>query len=259
MSQSWIDCQTVIINSKNVNEFLRSHTTGMFDVATNIISDYRFVVGDDLTGPVRDRVVRIIDRLNAEHDITIAHETQHLQNRRKIGDFVEFAHGNYFQEMSLYCLDELSAFAGGILRGDPVLAERGTTPETVAVAMNAGVQEFINGTGCTFYLDGLSQQLTDAVFVDLFNRDTRPKVLKKQCSMYRNAPESLFGPRFYRAVNQLFTYDDYCIFNDAKLAPPVRNLMAETQCDIKRVNRLYLDKTLSVLENYVTPRCCRTK
>ena len=259
MSQPWIECQTVIINSKNVDDFLHSHTAGMFDVGTNIITDYRFVVGDDLTGPVRERVRRIIDILNAEHDITIAHETQHLYNRRKIGDFVEFAGGNYFQEMSLYCLDELSAFTGGILHGDPTLVARGTTPETVAVAMNAGVQEFINGTGCTFYLDGLSQQLTDAVFVDLFNRDTRPRGLKKQCVLYRNAPERLFSPRFYRAVNQLFTYDDYCIFADNKLTPPVRNLMSETQHDIRRVNKMYLDKTLSVLENYITPKCCRTK
>ena len=259
MRQPWIDYETVVINRKNVDVFLADCTSGRFYSDKNTIVLYSFVVGDDLPHQLRTQVASVVRSLNADRDYALAHEIKHWDNLNAIGDIAEITRGNYYQEIYLNCLDELSAFTASVLRTSPELMSRGVTPETVAISMKLGVQEFVYGNGYLFYLDSLSQQLAENVFVDLRNQDMTIKRMRRQRDLYRMSPDKLFDVRFHRMAQQMFTFDNYCILRDASLNAHVDKIMNDTYKNIAQIKSRYLSRATDVLENFITPQCCRRK
>ena len=248
MKKPQIVYQTVTINNRNVDDFLAAQDAGAYDEDTNSIILFSYKPSKRLKKSVRDEVNSLIQYTYKNRPCTVAHEMHHWRNRQRLGDLAQFARCNYYQEMSLKSLDEMSAFTAGVLYSEPMLLEHGVCPETVAIAMHAGTCEFIDGAGLTYYLDSFGDLLKQGISADLRSGATCPKMLSRQRNLYQQTPDKLFDRRFHNAVNRMFTYDRYCIFRDCDAPADIRPLMDEVHDNMQRAKQSYLDRATEIID-----------
>lgn len=233
---------TVTINEKNVESFLQLATSGRYNVDDNTIEIYSYTLDKNFSYEYLDDIKAMLKKLAFAKKYTINHEMRHWHNHKTLGDFGDFAKCNYFQETSLYYLDEISAFSAGVLYSDKTLLQFGTTPESIVAALHCGIDEFTQPETLGFYLSDITDHVTEYILDDLENKHTTLKKLKRQYHTSLITPEKLFSKRFHRAAKHLLTFDNKYVLNKKKLPSHTMDSLQEVKNKLEQVKYLFTTK-----------------
>lgn len=247
MNKPKIVHKKVVLNDKNIDDFLVGQTAAQYYTGTKtiIVRDYK--IGPTVPADKVAKASEIIKLLEDNKEGFLVHEKHHWHNNITCGDVTDNTGINYFQEIALYCLDEISAFAATALYTDPDAKKRGINAYSVAYAISAGVQEFADGHGLDIYLSKITDGVRSGVELDLQYKTIGIDYLGRLSQEYRLNRKNLFNERFYEIANTYFTYDNYCIFQD-KLSPQLEAAFTMVRVEIQDVVLAYcnaLDKMLT--------------
>lgn len=233
---------TITINDKNVEDFMRLASSGKFNTATNTIEIYSYKLDPNFSPAHPNNIKEMIKILADAKKYTINHEMRHWHNHKTLGDYGDFARHNYFQETSLYYLDEISAFSAGILYSDKTLLQFGTTPESIIAALQCGTDEFMHPETFGFYLSDITDHVTEYILDDLHNNNITLNKLKRQYHTSLTALDRLFSKRFHRAAKYLLTFDNQYVLNKKKLPPHAMDALQDVKSKLEQIKYLFLTK-----------------
>ena len=206
----------ILINNSNIEEFLNTPHGGAYDYDTNTIILYNYTISNDISDAQKAAEAKSIAQTAIEHrPSTIVHEKRHWHNRTIVPRFQDFCLMNYYQEISLQCLDEISAITADILYTTPRYKKLGICRATVLCSMLDATERFKNSC-----LDEYLNRFIDWI-VSNYHFDVKAVTAKKAYAYlqqlqntYEHNSQKLFDKRFHDAVKGYFTFDGYCILND---------------------------------------------
>lgn len=237
----------VTINNRNVDEFLTLPQHGAMNWDTGCIEIFEYRISKSLPPEKYSIAQKISALIKSSRPQTIHHETRHWQNYKKIGDFADFAQCNYFQEVSLYYLDEISAFCAGVLYSDKVLVSFGPIPDSVIAATQMALDQFTHPDCFEFYLSDITEQMTNNIISDLNNGLITKKQLRRMQTMYNTDPDKLFSKKYHSAIKSFFTFDGTYVL-DYKNIP--EHSYAALDCilsEMKKIRHQYLTRTNDII------------
>lgn len=251
MKQPRIIYKHVTINNKNVDSFLHVQKMAKYDVDSQCIIVYDYAIERGLDFARLGPAMATINNIMLMRPRSIAHETQHWRNAHVVDNVYDFCGCNYFQEISLYCLDELSAFTAGAFYSNPALKSNGANARTIIAAMDEGITEFLDGAGLTFYLEDLLDFVRDGVSTDIAERYASVYDLIDLQRQYKFDAKSLFGREFYDVVRRYFTFDGYCILDERNIPSDMRNIWRDIIAKCQRIKSAYLSRTNAMLGDII--------
>lgn len=206
----------IIINNNNIDDFLNTPHGGAYHYDTNTIILYNYIISQDILDAKKAAEAKSITHTAIEHrPSTIVHEKRHWHNRTIVPRFQDFCLMNYYQEVSLQCLDEISAITADILYTTPKYKKLGICQATVLCSMLEATERFKNSC-LDEYLNRFIDWISESYHLDveLLTVEKAYVFLQQLQATYKDAPQKLFDKRFHDAVKGYFTFDDYCILND---------------------------------------------
>ena len=230
--------ENVVINNSNIDDFLCTAHGGAYCYAKNVIFLYNYTISDDILDSAKAAEAKdLAQQVVTQRPQTIIHEKRHWSNRAIVPRFEDFCFMHYYQEVSLKCLDEISAIAAGILYTVPQYKRLGVCQTTVVCAMleassrfkedcaDEYISRFIDHIKCGHNLD-----------VKAITADKAVARLSQLQNTYRNNPKQLFSKRFHSAVKGFFTFDGYCVLDDKISAETVNawNFVQQNLSQIKQ-------------------------
>jgi hypothetical protein len=232
--------KTVIINKNNVDKVLAARHGGYYNVKTNGIVLFKYIMADDVPLSKRAAVLFFINQVKEYGDKIIFHEMHHWQN----GDFC-FA--NYYQDNYADCLNEISAITAELVYTDPKYKLYGVKQVMVACSMMNAAYIFLHykfDKYMTRFISGILQA----------NKTGTDKVqiaqLQKWQNMYKNNPDTLFDKDFYKITKSYFTYNGYCIFED-KIYEYAKDVWNDANKNINQIKQKCMDKTYQMIDNLI--------
>ena len=245
--------KNIIINNDNIDDFLENPYGGVFCASTNTITIFQYTISNDIPEPKKSDAKSIAKDATDGHDGVIIHEKQHWRNHILVPKFSEFCFMNYYQEISLLCLDEISAITAQILYDTPKYKQMGISQETVACSMLESTYYFQN----YYFQDYISRFVSEILenhHLDI--RATTPKkafaYLKRLQHTYKTCPTELFDKRFHDTVKGFFTYDDNCILND-KISSSTKNVWDTVKMNLSQIKQDSLVETFRMINKILKP------
>lgn len=250
MQEPKIVYKQIIINNTNVGEFLEAQKAAEYRAASNSIILYDYSLSDDLGFGTSKKVRKIINHIRKERSYSLEHETQHWRNQSAVGDAADIANRNYYQEILLYCMDELSAFTAAAFYTNRHLTCRGACADSIVIAMHSGISEFVYGAGTTCYLQNMVRWVHDFIMSDLKRGFIDIAHLQRLQTRKRRNPNGLFGKRYHNAVKKYFTFDGYCIMDD-KLSGYALGLWNEIQIVKNDIQSIYMHQLSQTIDDII--------
>ncbi len=206
----------IIINNSNIDDFLHTKHAGAYCYDTNTIVLYNYIISDDVSDPAKAAEAKDVAQYTIEtRPSTIVHERRHWHNRRIVPRFQDFCLMNYYQEVSLMCLDEISAITADILYTTPKYKELGVCQATVLCSMLEATDRF-KGYCIEEYVTRFLGSISSGYHLDVqaVTPNKAYAYLQQLQREYEHAPQKLFDKHFQDAVKGYFTFDGYCVLDD---------------------------------------------
>ena len=252
MKKPKIVYERVTINNANIDSFLAAQHMAKYDTGSDRIIVYDYAIDSSVDFLKKGAALQTLDFIRTMRPRSIAHEMQHWRNSRVVDNVYDFCNGNYFMEMSLYCLDELSAFTAGAFYSNPVLRSSGANARTIIVAMDEGISEFADSSVMNFYLNNISNFIRDGIDQDISEQYTNVYELIDLQKRYAFDPKSLFDHRFYDVVRAYFTFDGYCILKDRNIPSDMRDIWQSVISNCNKIKSAYLSQTNKILSEFLS-------
>lgn len=250
MQEPKIVYKKIILNGKNVSSFLGLQNRGACDIINNCIILYRYVIGKGLSIKQEKHAQELINFIQHYEYLTIAHEMHHWKNYAQGGYPMDLANGNYYKEISLYYLDEMSAFSAGALRYQQNKQKHNTRADNIVQAIHSGIAEFIDETVYADYMRTLIKWIRYSILSDLRDGSvTITELINLQKNFHKNS-QAMFDDDFHDAVKKYFTFDGYCVMND-KLSGKTLKLWREIENALEQIKFEYLTKTDEIITNII--------
>lgn len=208
--------KNIVINNSNIDDFLNTAHGGGYHYDTNTIILYNYTISNDISDAQKAAEAKSIAQTAIERrPSTIVHEKRHWHNRTIVPRFQDFCLMNYYQEVSLQCLDEISAITADILYTTHKYKELGVCQATVICSMLEATDRFKN-----YYLDEYVHRFIDWISssyhldVELLTTQKAYACLQQLQNTYEHTPQKLFDKRFQDAIKGYFSFGEYCILDD---------------------------------------------
>ncbi|MBE6461490.1 MAG: hypothetical protein E7006_01450 [Alphaproteobacteria bacterium] len=255
MQEPKIVYKQITINNANIDEFLQMQQAARYKATSNSIIIYDYTLDDSagLEYSKSRQARKIIKFVRQDRSRSIEHETQHWRNWCAVGDVAEVTMDNYYQEILLYCLDEISAFTAAAFYSSRHLSCRGACAETISIALHSGISEFVYGAGLSFYLEDLVQYTLDTIKADLRSGYVNIKRLKQLQSRTHRNPNGAFSRRFRRAARHYLTFDGYCILDD-KLSGDALQMWHSVIKMLQDIRSIYTQSLSRAIDNLIAAR-----
>ena len=250
MKEPEVICKRVHIDNSNLADFFAAQPSAFYNMYKNQIILYDYTISDDLKYPDAVRARKIVKLLQKERPCSLEHETQHWRNVKNAGDPALVANGNYYQEVALAYLDEMSAFTAQNYYYDRQINCLGPCAETITAALYFGISEFAYGAGMTFYLRDILQKMRENILYDLKKGYTDIATLQKLQERMRKNPAGLFNKRFRGAVRHYFTFDGYCIMDD-KVYGEAKEICRSIKKIHKTIKNKYMQQTQKLIDEII--------
>ncbi|MBO4672343.1 MAG: hypothetical protein J5608_01675 [Alphaproteobacteria bacterium] len=217
--------KTVTINEELIDKFLDRPFGGYYSQCDNTITMLNYTISGNLSTQQQDTVKAVISIIEQERDSILEHEKQHWRNHRAIPNFHTACGLNYYQEIYLNCLDEVSALTAGTLF-KPEYQQIGINQRSVLCVMSESTEYF-----CKQFFDQYIQDFTQRAAhrhwmdVEVFLLPTTShQRLQDLQKTFQNEPEKLFNEEFYLLMTRLFEFSGYNVWHD-KLKPKNQEFM----------------------------------
>ena len=238
LAETKILYQDTVINNNNIDDFLNTPHGGAYHYDTNTIILYNYIISQDILDAQKAAEAKSIIHTAIKHrPSTIVHEKRHWHNRTIVPRFQDFCLMNYYQEVSLQCLDEISAITADILYTTPRYKKLGICQATVLCSMLEATERFKNSC-LDEYLNRFIDWISESYHLDveLLTVEKAYVFLQQLQATYKDAPQKLFDKRFHDAVKGYFTFDNYCILND-KISPMAKEAWTLVQQNLAQIKQ----------------------
>ncbi len=212
---------TITLNDQNIDAFLETCKYGDFIPGRDYIRLYNYVIGSVSDAAKAHAAAKAIEKVIRKRPEAIAHEQWHFHNDQIIGNIADLCGNNYYQEVVIHCIDELSARAAGILYSDPDCTQYGVRAGTILYAMLAGCDEIASYDDmCNDYVEHFVDDTGMRIIDDLADGHTTIADLVQLQNNYKYNRRVLYNsPKFHNILREMFTFDGQYMLNQIHKMP----------------------------------------
>ncbi len=234
------------INNTTVHDLQSSFALGGYSMCENCVTATNPVERFKVKDSHRRQLPKKIEIIKQNEPVIHAHKQHHIRNHDKIG----LTGTNYYQDVLLAAMDELSAATAGYLYGTE-LAHQGINMYSVASAMYGASDWLSNPNIMPDYVGACVDRVQLIMLGTLIDSEMNRYSLEYMQRIYKNFPGVLFKKDFYARIKDMFTYDGYCIMDDARMPPEVLNVWRTVQDNFQRIKKDCLTRNCAMIDRTI--------